>query len=309
MSARQPSRILLAAAAYNLVWGASVVLFPGWFFAMAGMEPPAYPQIWQCVGMIVGVYGIGYAIAAFDPIRHWPIVLVGFLGKVFGPIGFIAAVAEGAFTLRAGLTILTNDLIWWVPFGLLLWQAAKARVSRPMPEGAPPLGEALREFALPGGETLAEASRGQPLYVLFLRHFGCTFCREALAEVRRHRPQIEAAGCRIVLVHPAGPEEGAAFLRSAGMDAFDAIADPEGRLYAAFDLGHGRISQLFGWREFVRGAAASLRGHRVGKVTGDAFRMPGLFIVEDVRITREYRHRSAGDRPDYLALAGRPARG
>ena len=40
-------------------------------------EFPRYPQIWQCVGMIVGVYGVGYLVAASDPLRHWPIVLVG----------------------------------------------------------------------------------------------------------------------------------------------------------------------------------------------------------------------------------------
>ena len=120
---RRPSRVLLAAAAYNILWGASVVLFPQWFFIFAGMELPLYPEIWQCVGMIVGVYGLGYAIAAYDPVRHWPIVLVGLLGKIFGPIGFVMALVEGTFTLRAGLTIITNDLIWWVPFTLLLWQA------------------------------------------------------------------------------------------------------------------------------------------------------------------------------------------
>ena len=41
--------------------------------------------------MIVGVYGIGYAIASTDPLRHWPIVLVNSLGKIFGPIGFAQA--------------------------------------------------------------------------------------------------------------------------------------------------------------------------------------------------------------------------
>jgi small multidrug resistance pump len=49
------------------------------------MELPRYPDIWQCVGMIVGVYGVGYLIAAFDPLRHWPVILVGLLGKVLGP--------------------------------------------------------------------------------------------------------------------------------------------------------------------------------------------------------------------------------
>jgi hypothetical protein len=71
------------------------------------------PVIPQCVGMIVGVYGIGYLIAASDPLRHWPIVLVGFLGKIFGPIGFLAAGLRGDLPWSWGVTILSNDLIWW----------------------------------------------------------------------------------------------------------------------------------------------------------------------------------------------------
>ena len=88
--------ILLAAGIYNIVWGAFVVLFPGAIFSWLDMPQPNYPQFWQCIGMIVGVYGIGYAIAAFDPVRHWPIVLVGFLGKVLGPAGHGAGAVDRA---------------------------------------------------------------------------------------------------------------------------------------------------------------------------------------------------------------------
>ena len=101
--------VLLAAAVYNLLWGAWVVLFPNAYFDWTGMERPLYPEIWQCVGMIVGVYGVGYAIAAFDPLGHWPIVLVGLMGKVLGPIGFAKALANGSFTWKAGLNIITNE--------------------------------------------------------------------------------------------------------------------------------------------------------------------------------------------------------
>ena len=91
------------------------------------MEPPHYPEFWQCIGMIVGVYGIGYLIAASDPIRHWPIVFVGFLGKVLGPIGFAEALWSERLPLAFGLNIVTNDLIWWLPFSLILLTAWKAR--------------------------------------------------------------------------------------------------------------------------------------------------------------------------------------
>lgn len=126
---------LLLAGAYNLVWGAAVVLFPAWTFQFGGLATPAHAEIdprlylslWQCIGMIVGVYGIGYAIAASDPLRHWPIVLVGMLGKVFGPIGAVEGALAGRLPWSILWTNLTNDLIWIVPFGIISYRAYRHR--------------------------------------------------------------------------------------------------------------------------------------------------------------------------------------
>lgn len=118
-----PSIVLAAAACYNLVWGGWVVLFPGHVFGWLNMAPPEYPMIWQSVGMIVGVYGIGYAIAATDPEGHWPIVLVGLLGKVFGPIGFVYHYYLGNFPAGFWWVTVFNDLIWLWPFYLILRRA------------------------------------------------------------------------------------------------------------------------------------------------------------------------------------------
>lgn len=120
------ARWLVAAGIYNLIWGALTVLYPGWLFDLTGLEPPNYPFIWQCVGMIVGVYGVGYLAASTDPIRHWPIVLVGFLGKIFGPLGYAMGVMQGDVPPAFGVTLPTNDLVWWVPFGMILYHAAQA---------------------------------------------------------------------------------------------------------------------------------------------------------------------------------------
>jgi hypothetical protein len=122
--------VLYAAGAYNIVWGTAVVLFPLAFFRWAGAEPPNYPQIWQCLGMVVGVYGVGYAIAARAPLRHWPVIFVGFLGKLFGPVGFLQTAYGGGWPWRMGWINVTNDLIWLVPFAVILyraWQYERAR--------------------------------------------------------------------------------------------------------------------------------------------------------------------------------------
>ena len=115
-----PRWVLLVAGIYNIIWGASVVIFPELFFDIINAPIPLYLSIWQCVGMIVGVYGVGYLIASTDPLKHWVIILVGMLGKIFGPIGFVFHVLKGTFPVSFGVVIIGNDLIWWLPFGLIL---------------------------------------------------------------------------------------------------------------------------------------------------------------------------------------------
>jgi hypothetical protein len=129
--------VLTAAAIYNLAWGLFVIPFPAAIFRIAGLNPPNYPAIWQCVGMMVGVFGVGYWIAARDPFRHWPIVLVGLLGKVCGPIGFVWAAIHGELPWLWGLTIVTNDLLWWLPFAAILYRAFRAQREDGAREGLP----------------------------------------------------------------------------------------------------------------------------------------------------------------------------
>ena len=112
--------VLKLAAIYNIIWGLWVISFPAHFFILTGMEIPKQLMIWQGMGMVIGVYGIGYWLASYAPIRHWPIVAVGFLGKIFGPIGFVMNYLQGIAPASFGYTLISNDFIWWIPFFLIL---------------------------------------------------------------------------------------------------------------------------------------------------------------------------------------------
>ena len=57
------------------------------------------------------------------------------------------------------------------------------------------------------GERLVDLSATSTVLLVFLRHSGCTFCREALSDIAASRSRAESAGIRIVLVH-MGDEEG-----------------------------------------------------------------------------------------------------
>jgi small multidrug resistance pump len=118
--------VLKAAGLYNLAWGTSAVVAPNAVFEMMSMEPLRYPEIYQCLGMVIGLYGVGYWIASYNPIQHWAIVLVGLLGKLLGPLGFLVSALLGRLPWAFGITLVFNDLIWWVPFALILRHARAA---------------------------------------------------------------------------------------------------------------------------------------------------------------------------------------
>ncbi|MEM9024954.1 MAG: hypothetical protein AAGB22_14510, partial [Bacteroidota bacterium] len=48
---------------------------------------------------------------------------VGFLGKIFGPLGFAFNYLQGLVPVEFAYTLITNDLVWWVPFFLILKKA------------------------------------------------------------------------------------------------------------------------------------------------------------------------------------------
>lgn len=115
--------VFLIAGLYNIAWGLWAAADPQWLFRFAGMSPLNQPAIFACLGMVVGLYGLLYLEIARRPERGWLMAAVGLTGKVLGPVGLAILIAQGAWPARTFVLCLTNDLIWWIPFGLYLWDA------------------------------------------------------------------------------------------------------------------------------------------------------------------------------------------
>ena len=125
--------IFCAAGSYNILWGLYSVWDPQWLFRYSGMPLQNYPQIFACLGMVVGLYGIIYFEVARVPERGWLLAAVGLLGKLLGPIGLFRLIWSGAWPTSTIVLSLTNDLIWWIPFTLYLydsWPAFVKEISR-----------------------------------------------------------------------------------------------------------------------------------------------------------------------------------
>src|SRR6476469_4278682 len=115
----------MAAAVYNLLWGAVATLFPLVFYRIGGLDQHLPTPLFQSIGMMVGVYAYGYYILAIDPIRYCGLVWVGLAGKLFGPIGFLFSAWQGTLPWSFGWINLTNDVIWLPAFIAFAWKYAR----------------------------------------------------------------------------------------------------------------------------------------------------------------------------------------
>jgi hypothetical protein len=162
---------------------------------------------------------------------------------------------------------------------------------------------------LPAGSPLRSLDPGSPALVVFLRSFGCTFCREAIADVAAAKAGIASQGAQIAFVHGGSPAEAAPWFSKHALDDVTVISDPELAHYRAFGLGRTKVQSLVAPRVWARGAVCAL-SHGFGVQTVDMMRqLPGVFVIQNGAILREFRHRSPEDRPDYLSLvmAAQPA--
>ncbi len=153
------------------------------------------------------------------------------------------------------------------------------------------------------GESLADMSYKHPILLIFLRHFGCTFCREALSDIAKRRADIEKMGIRIVFVHMTNNEVAERYFNRYNLEGAMHISDQECNYYKAFGLLKGTFTQLFGLQSWIRGFQAGvLDGQGVGPQLGDGFQMPGVFVISDGEVKESFIHKLASDRPDYLKL-------
>lgn len=153
------------------------------------------------------------------------------------------------------------------------------------------------------GVSLSEASDNSPVLLIFLRHFGCTFCREALADISDLREDIERLGVRIIFVHMTDNHTADPFFLRFGLDGAEHISDPMCQYYAAFGLVKGSYRQLYGLRSWIRGfESIVVEGNGYGAELGDGFQMPGIFVVHKRQIRGSFIHKYSSDRPDYVAL-------
>lgn len=143
------------------------------------------------------------------------------------------------------------------------------------------LASALAGVTLPDPDgtllRLGELWDSGPAVVVFLRHYGCIFCREHVAQLRDHEDAFRDAGARVAAIGLGDRTYARAFREETGI-RFPLLIDEQRRAYRLARLRSASLLHLF-YREnaAARGRAreAGHRQHRLGK---HPFQLGGSFV-------------------------------
>ena len=173
--------------------------------------------------------------------------------------------------------------------------------------GRSDLADSWGEFHTETGRSLLGLVDESPVLLIFLRHFACAFCAQALDRVSQVRQQIEAKGVRPVFVHLGSPQRAKPYFDYYKLSDVERISNPEATLYQLPVFALTRTNpflhflNLTVWKGWLNGAMFK---YGIGMIKEDADQMPGVFFLKERKIVRAFRHRTIADEPDYVKLAG-----
>ena len=135
-----------------------------------------------------------------------------------------------------------------------------------------------------------------PAIVVFLRHFGCLFCREQSAEFREHEAALARDGISVTYVSTGSVRAAQSFKRK--MRLTGAVwVDPERELYQAFGFRRS-VWALLRPTTWWNGLRALIRGFRQGATRGDPWQNGGVLVARpDGTIAFLFKSKGPGDKP------------
>ena len=167
--------------------------------------------------------------------------------------------------------------------------------------------QTLASIHTESGASLLALAEASPVLLVFLRHFGCSFCRQAISDVADLKGELDKRGVRPVFVHLGTPERAKPFFDYYGIGEVERVSDPEARVYQlplfALPRMHPALTllHLSVWAGWLKGAIFK---HGIGPIKEDGHQMQGIFFLKGPKIVRQFRYKTIADEPNYLKLVG-----
>ena len=294
--------IIKCAGFYFLILGMAWAFVPNRIFGLFDAEPPGPSLLWNWIGLIIASYGIGLLLSASRPSANWIVLLMGFLAMLSTVLLTLGPTLSAAIAPGLGWVVIISNIVWLIPFAIMLTILAEEPVGE---FSRAPVSSNINfdSYKDHFGISLESYSQQHPVMIVLLRHLGCPFARETLADLAHMRQRLEDAGVKLALVHTATDEEASSVFAKYGLQDLFRISDPDTHLYQALGLGKASVAHMYGpgmWSRLF--SSAIKQGHGFGKLMGDRFQMPGVFLVSRGAVIGGYRHQRISDHPDYESL-------
>lgn len=123
------------AALNNVAVGAAMLIGVDQIAAQMGVTGPAASYIVGFAGLVIAIFGVGYALVALDPVGNRPLVVIGALGKASAVLFTSLHALAGHIPPNVYVLGMT-DLVWALIFCVFLQKTRKAATA-PSPQTGP----------------------------------------------------------------------------------------------------------------------------------------------------------------------------
>jgi hypothetical protein len=283
---------LLALA--NFAFGLALLLFPVKAAVVLTIAEPVSFLFVQCLGILSLSFGAGYLVASLETSQHWAFIMVGLIFRSLLVLLLLKAYYFNEIGMRGFLLMSAYLIIGIIAFIVILIEAFEVNTRE---ESAPKRFHDLLAFVRTNrGESLAELSEKENVLLIFIRHFGCTFCRETVSEIARLDTSIKGKNLTPVFVHMSDPGFADEFFSRYYDRPVMHISDPSRAIFRSLGLKRGTLMQLFGPKVVLRGFwAGFFKGHGLGAFEGDYLQLGGYFVLSKGQIVFEHKTQGAAD--------------
>jgi peroxiredoxin len=145
----------------------------------------------------------------------------------------------------------------------------------------------------------------RPAVLVFVRHFGCVFCRQMAVDIYRHRHQFDEADVELAVIGHGSPAHAADFRKQQNVD-LPLLVDPDRKVYELAGAKVATLNELIGPRQIMRGLKATIMSRlkqgsvavHQGKIIGHAAQLGGVLVIApDGSVRYAHLSQESGDNP------------
>jgi peroxiredoxin len=136
----------------------------------------------------------------------------------------------------------------------------------------------------------------QTAVLMFVRHFGCLFCRQQIAGIEPLLDRIRSCRAELFVIGHGSPDDARVFAAEQALRA-PLLTDPSRRSYCALEMRRGLASVLT--PAVVARSLTALRAvFRQSRIAGDPLQQGGVVVIAPGGVERfRFISQAAGDHP------------